>query len=157
MIDEYDVPLENAYFRGFYQQMIDFMHSLFESALKSNPHLYFAVITGCLRITKESIFTGLNNFDNISILSKLYDEYFGFSQNDIDELLDNYNLSRKKETIQKWYDGYRFGKTEIYNPWSIVNYVKALTADAEEPPRTYWSTTSSNNIIRALIENETYP
>ena len=152
LIDEYDVPLENAYFNGFYQQMIDFIRSLFESALKTNPHLYFAVITGCLRITKESIFTGLNNFDNVSILSKIYDEYFGFTRKDVDELLVNYDLTDKKEIIQKWYDGYLFGKTEIYNPWSIINYVKALTADPNEVPRTYWSNTSSNNIIHALIE-----
>ena len=152
LIDEYDVPLENAYFNGFYQQMIDFIRSLFESALKTNPHLYFAVITGCLRITKESIFTGLNNFDNVSILSKIYDEYFGFTRKDVDELLASYDLTDKKEMIQKWYDGYLFGKTEIYNPWSIINYVKALTADPNEVPRTYWSNTSSNNIIHALIE-----
>ena len=152
LIDEYDVPLENAYFSGFYQQMIDFIRSLFESALKTNPHLYFAVITGCLRITKESIFTGLNNFDNVSILSKIYDEYFGFTRKDVDELLASYDLTDKKEIIQKWYDGYLFGKTEIYNPWSIINYVKALTADPNEAPGTYWSNTSSNNIIRALIE-----
>ena len=152
LIDEYDVPLENAYFNGFYQQMIDFIRSLFESALKTNLHLYFAVITGCLRITKESIFTGLNNFDNVSILSKIYDEYFGFTRKDVDELLVNYDLTDKKEIIQKWYDGYLFGKTEIYNPWSIINYVKALTADPNEVPRMYWSNTSSNNIIHALIE-----
>ena len=152
LIDEYDVPLENAYFNGFYQQMIDFIRSLFESALKTNPHLYFAVITGCLRITKESIFTGLNNFDNVSILSKIYDEYFGFTRKDVDELLASYDLTDKKEIIQKWYDGYLFGKTEIYNPWSIINHVKALTADPNEAPGTYWSNTSSNNIIRALIE-----
>ena len=152
LIDEYDVPLENAYFNGFYQKMIDFIRSLFESALKTNPHLYFAVITGCLRITKESIFTGLNNFDNVSILSKIYDEYFGFTRKDVDELLASYDLTDKKEMIQKWYDGYLFGKTEIYNPWSIINYVKALTADPNEVPRTYWSNTSSNSIIHALIE-----
>ena len=152
LIDEYDVPLENAYFNGFYQQMIDFIRSLFESALKTNLHLYFAVITGCLRITKESIFTGLNNFDNVSILSKIYDEYFGFTRKDVDELLVNYDLTDKKEIIRKWYDGYLFGKTEIYNPWSIINYVKALTADPNEVPRMYWSNTSSNNIIHALIE-----
>ena len=152
LIDEYDVPLENAYFNGFYQQMIDFIRSLFESALKTNLHLYFAVITGCLRITKESIFTGLNNFDNVSILSKIYDEYFGFTRKDVDELLVNYDLTDKKEIIRKWYDGYLFGKTEIYNPWSIINYVKALTADPNEVPRMYWSNTSSNNIIHALIK-----
>ena len=157
LIDEYDVPLENAYFNGFYQKMIDFIRSLFESALKTNPHLYFAVITGCLRITKESIFTGLNNFDNVSILSKIYDEYFGFTRKDVDELLASYDLTDKKEMIQKWYDGYLFGKTEIYNPWSIINYVKALTADPNEVPRIYWSNTSSDNIIHALIERADLP
>ena len=152
LIDEYDVPLENAYFQGFYTQMVDFIRSLFESALKTNPSLKFAVITGCLRITKESIFTGLNNLEIISVLTKDYSRYFGFTTQDVKELLEYYHLSEKEDSIRQWYDGYLFGDTEIYNPWSIINYVKALLADKEEPPRPYWSNTSSNNIIRSLIE-----
>ena len=152
LIDEYDVPLENAYFRGFYTQMVDFIRSLFESALKTNPSLNFAVITGCLRITKESIFTGLNNLEIISVLTKDYSQYFGFTPQDVGELLEYYHLSEKEDCIRQWYDGYLFGDTEIYNPWSIINYVKALLADKEEPPRPYWSNTSSNNIIRSLVE-----
>ena len=152
LIDEYDVPLENAYFQGFYTQMVDFIRSLFESALKTNPSLNFAVITGCLRITKESIFTGLNNLEIISVLTKDYSQYFGFTPQDVEELLEYYQLSEKEDCIRQWYDGYLFGDTEIYNPWSIINYVKTLLADKEEPPRPYWSNTSSNNIIRSLIE-----
>ena len=152
LIDEYDVPLENAYFAGFYQEMVDFIRSLFESALKTNPNLHFAVITGCLRITKESIFTGLNNLESISIMDKNYDEYFGFTPNDIDQILQDYQISSKKELLCQWYDGYSFGNTDIYNPWSIINYVKELLSDKDAPPRPYWSNTSSNSIIRSLIE-----
>lgn len=156
LIDEYDVPLENAYFQGFYTQMADFIRSLFESALKTNPSLHFAVITGCLRITKESIFTGLNNFEIISVLTKDYSRHFGFTTQDVKELLGYYHLSQKEDSIRQWYDGYLFGDTEIYNPWSIINYVKALLADEEEPPQPYWSNTSSNNIIRSLIERSDF-
>lgn len=152
LIDEYDVPLENAYFSGFYQEMVDFIRSLFESALKTNPSLHFAVITGCLRITKESIFTGLNNLECISIMDKNYDEYFGFTRNEIDQLLKDYHFTSKKETLCQWYDGYSFGNVDIYNPWSIINYVKELLADKDAPPRPYWSNTSSNSIIRSLVE-----
>lgn len=152
LIDEYDVPLENAYFAGFYQKMVDFIRSLFESALKTNPNLHFAVITGCLRITKESIFTGLNNLESISIMDKNYDEYFGFTKNEIDQILQDYQISSQKELLCQWYDGYSFGNTDIYNPWSIINYVKDLLSDKDAPPRPYWSNTSSNSIIRSLIE-----
>ena len=152
LIDEYDVPLENAYFCGFYQQMADFIRSLFESALKTNPSLYFAVITGCLRITKESIFTGLNNLEVISITNKDYGEYFGFVQPEVDELLSGYGFGRNEELAREWYDGYLFGDTEVSNPWSILNYVKTLCSDPEEFPMPYWSNTSSNDIVRSLIE-----
>ena len=120
LIDEYDVPLENAYYCGFYNEMISFIRSLFESALKSNPSLGFAVITGCLRISKESIFTGLNNLDIISILSTVYNEHFGFTQRDVDKMLSDYHIESKSNLIKEWYDGYVFGKTEVYNPWSGV-------------------------------------
>ena len=115
LIDEYDVPLEDAYFSGYYDRMVTFIRSLFESALKTNPALEFSVITGCLRISKESIFTGLNNLETNSILSNTYSEFFGFVQDEVDELVDFYGLAEKKPDIKRWYDGYLFGKTEVYN------------------------------------------
>lgn len=152
LIDEYDVPLENAYFRGFYEKMIDFLRSLFESALKTNDNLAFAVITGCLRISKESIFTGLNNLEVISILSENYSEYFGFTESEVRAMLEVYGLSDRLEEVKKWYDGYMFGNTEVYNPWSVINYVKAGSSRGNGFPRPYWSNTSSNSIVRELID-----
>lgn len=152
LIDEYDVPLENAYFSGFYDEMIAFLRSLFESALKTNPYLEFAVITGCLRITKESIFTGLNNLKIISVLSDMYDEYFGFTEDEAVKMLTDYGRPEKKDVMKKWYDGYRFGKTEVYNPWSVENYIEAVRANPEALPVPYWANTSSNNIVRSLVE-----
>lgn len=152
LIDEYDVPLENAYFESFYREMANFLRSLFESALKTNPALEFAVITGCLRITKESIFTGLNNLEMSSILNRSYGEYFGFSQEEIDEMLIYYDFVKKKALIRKWYNGYLFGSTQVYNPWSVTNYVKELTASPDEPPAPYWANTSSNSIVKTLVE-----
>lgn len=152
LIDEYDVPLENAYFEGFYDRMISFIRSLFESALKSNPHLEFAVITGCLRITRESIFTGLNNLEIISVLDVSYDEYFGFTQREVDEMLTYYQRESSRKNMATWYDGYRFGNTEVYNPWSVIKYVKALRVDSEAYPSPYWANTSANSIVRNLVE-----
>lgn len=152
LIDEYDVPLENSYFAGFYDEMITFIRSLFESALKTNDSLEFAVITGCLRISKESIFTGLNNLAINSILNVDYSEYFGFTQNEVEQMLEDYDLSHKVSEVKEWYDGYLFGKTEVYNPWSVINYVRALISDPDAFPKPYWSNTSSNSIIRELIE-----
>lgn len=152
LIDEYDVPLENAYFKGFYDEVLDFMRAIFESALKTNPFLEFAVITGCLRISRESIFTGLNNLEIISITSKLYAEYFGFTKSEVADLLQYYHLEDKSEELKRWYDGYSFGKSEVYNPWSVVNYVKNAWLDNTSFPRPYWSNTSSNDIVRKLID-----
>ena len=152
LIDEYDVPLENAYFAGFYDEMITFIRSLFESALKTNDSLEFAVITGCLRISKESIFTGLNNLAINSILNVDYSEYFGFTQNEVEQMLEDYDLSHKVSEVKEWYNGYLFGKTEVYNPWSVINYVRTLISDSDAFPKPYWSNTSSNSIIRELIE-----
>lgn len=137
LIDEYDVPLENAYFRGFYDQMIDFMRTLFESALKTNESLAFGVVTGCLRF---------------SILSPQYSEYFGFTEAEVKTLLQEYQRLDVYEEIRHWYDGYHFGGREIYNPWSILNYVKAAEQDEKSFPRPYWSNTSSNSVVRELIE-----
>jgi len=152
LIDEYDVPLENSYFAGFYKEMIDFIRSIFESALKTNPSLEFAVITGCLRITKESIFTGLNNLEMISILNRSYGEYFGFLQTEIDEMLCYYGLEGQRKLIKEWYNGYLFGNSQVHNPWSVMNYVKALTVAPDELPAPYWANTSSNSIIKSLVE-----
>lgn len=150
LIDEYDVPLENAYYCGFYDKMSDFIRSLFESALKTNPDLEFAVITGCLRISKESIFTGLNNLNVISILSSQYGEHFGFLQKEVDQMLKAYGLTDNRETVKQWYDGYRFGACSVYNPWSVINYVLEISSGGKLP-RPYWSNTSSNSIVRDLI------
>lgn len=152
LIDEYDVPLENAFLRGFYDEMIDFIRSIFESAFKTNGSLEFAVITGCLRISKESIFTGLNNMKIYSVLDKNYDEYFGFTEDDIKRLCDDYNLSHKLDIIRKWYNGYIFGNANVYNPWSVIQYVYDLLADENEYPHAYWANTSSNSIVRSLID-----
>lgn len=152
LIDEYDVPLEDAYFSGYYDKMIIFIRSLLESALKTNPSLGFSVITGCLRISKESIFTGLNNLETNSILSDLYSDSFGFVQAETDELLEYYGVSYKKQEIQQWYDGYTFGNSEVYNPWSVLNQVKVWTKEPGKAPETWWANTSSNNIIKTLVE-----
>ena len=153
LIDEYDVPLENAYFNGFYDEMVSFIRSLFESALKTNESLKFAVITGCLRISKESIFTGLNNLNGVSVLNEDYAEYFGFTQQEVDTLFEFYGITQKREEARRWYDGYLFGNTEVYNPWSIIYYVQDIIYKNTEFPKPYWSNTSSNSIVRELINN----
>lgn len=152
LIDEYDVPLENAFFEGFYKEMVAFIRSLFESALKTNSSLEFAVITGCLRISKESIFTGLNNLKIISILDKQYDEYFGFTDKEVKKICEDYNLSCKYDMIKEWYNGYIFGDTNVYNPWSVILFVGDLNEDEKKFPSSYWANTSSNSIVRKLIE-----
>ena len=151
LIDEYDVPLENAYFRGFYRKMADFIQSLFESALKTNDHLQFAVITGCLRISKESIFTGLNHLNMISILDKKYSEHFGFTETETLQIMDDYGVKKRFPTMKEWYDGYLFGDTRVYNPWSVMKFLYDLHSDIHAFPRPYWINTSSNDIIKDLI------
>ena len=151
LIDEYDVPLEDAYFSGYYDEMAGFIRALFESSLKTNPALEFSVITGCLRISKESIFTGLNNLEVNSILSKTYSEMFGFVQEEVDQLMDYYEIEDKKDIMKKWYDGYLFGNAEVYNPWSVLNQVKAWDVDNDDFAKAWWANTSSNSIIRTLI------
>ncbi len=152
LIDEYDVPLENAYFQGFYDKMAALIRSLFETALKTNESLEFAVITGCLRISKESIFTGLNNLKILSVTSASCAEHFGFTPAEVTKILEDYGLEDNQENVQKWYDGYRFGETEVYNPWSVINYVDSCYHDKNALAKPYWSNTSSNSIVRMLIE-----
>ena len=151
LIDEYDVPLENAYYAGFYNEMITFIRSLFESALKTNPYLEFAVITGCLRISKESIFTGLNNLKMISIMSEEYSEHFGFVEREVEAMLKFYGRESHMDTMKAWYDGYLFGNTEVYNPWSVINFVDKLCVNENAFPTAAWSNTSSNSIVKDLI------
>lgn len=152
LIDEYDVPLENAFFEGFYDEMISFMRSLFESALKTNPSLEFGVITGCLRISRESIFTGLNNLKIISILDDKYAEHFGFTDEEVIKICDDYNMQLKYDTIKQWFNGYIFGETNVYNPWSVMQYIDDLKANINRLPKSYWANTSSNSIVKSLVE-----
>ena len=152
LIDEYDVPLENAHFAGFYEQMTALLRSLFESALKTNENLEFAVMTGCLRISRESILTGLNNLKIMSITADTYAEYFGFTPDEVEAMLRFYDLEMNLKTVQRWYDGYQFGSTEVYNPWSVINYVDSCRTNKDAFARPYWSNTSSNSIVRTLVE-----
>jgi hypothetical protein len=131
--------------------MIDFIRSLFESALKTNINLEFAVITGCLRISKESIFTGLNNLDIISIMDERYGEYFGFTEDEVRTLTEYYGCESRFDDMKLWYDGYQFGKTEVYNPWSVIKFMADMEANINAFPKPYWANTSSNSIVRDLI------
>ena len=151
LIDEYDVPLENAYFNGFYDEMINLIRSVFESVLKTNSSLEFAVLTGCLRISKESIFTGLNNLSVCSIMNNGYSKYFGFTEDEVIKMLDYYGKAKELPELKKWYDGYRFGTTDIYNPWSIVKFIQSTLNEEEQSFLPYWSNTSSNAIVHKLI------
>ena len=152
LIDEYDVPLDKAFQAGYYNEMISLIRNLLGNALKTNDSLYFSVLTGCLRISKESIFTGLNNPKVHTISDVRYDEYFGFTNADVDELLDFYGLSVYKDTIRDWYDGYRFGDTDVYCPWDVINYCDELLADPGAEPENYWANTSGNDLIRRLLK-----
>lgn len=152
LIDEYDVPLENAYHEGFYDDMTNLIRSCFESALKTNPSLEFAVLTGCLRVSRKSIFTGLNNLKTYSITKNKFSQYFGFTQAEMQEILQNFSLEQYAGTIAKWYDGYRFGLTEIYNPWSVLNCIDSYLQNDMVACEPYWSNTSSNRIVKRLIE-----
>lgn len=152
LIDEYDVPLENAWFEGFYEPMVKFIRSIFESSLKTNDHLALAVVTGCLRISKESIFTGLNNLNVVSILSIGFGEYFGFTPEEVEEMLEFYEIDSYKEMAKRWYDGYLFGDEEVYNPWSVINFVYNMVDGSAKFAKPYWSNTSSNSIVRDLVE-----
>ena len=148
LIDEYDVPIQNSYIRGFYDEAINFIRAFLQAALKDNNYLEFAIITGCLRVSKESIFTGLNNLDIYSILDKRYSEHFGFTQIELDEILKYYELEDKKDVLKEWYDGYKFGVSDIYNPWSILKYTSQLQDNKDKLPEAYWVNTSGNDIVK---------
>ena len=152
LIDEYDVPLAKANENGYYDQMVMLIRNMFDQALKTNHNLKFAVLTGCLRIAKESIFTGLNNMKVLSITDVRFDEYFGFMDTEVQEMLEYYDLSEHYSTIKEWYDGYRFGKTEVYCPWDVLCYCDALCSDRSASPEAYWSNTSGNEAIRHFLE-----
>ena len=153
LIDEYDVPLDKAFQGGYYDEMAALIRSLLGNALKTNDSLYFAVLTGCLRISKESIFTGLNNLKVHTISDVRYDEYFGFTNADVDEMLAFYGLSTYKDVIRGWYDGYRFGDTDVYCPWDVINYCDELLAAPSTPPKNYWANTSGNDLIRRMLQH----
>lgn len=152
LIDEYDVPLDKAFSHGYYDEMVSMLRGLFGQALKTNEFLYFAVLTGCLRISKESIFTGLNNFKVLSITDVRFHEYFGFSDNEVKRLLHEYGLAEHYEEIRDWYDGYRFGNMDVYCPWDVINHVDRLTVDPEAQTQAYWINTSSNDLVKRFID-----
>ncbi len=155
LIDEYDVPLDKAYQKGYYQQMVTLIRSLFSQVLKTNKNLYFAVITGCLRIAKESIFTGLNNFKVRTISDVGYADYFGFTADEVRELLFYYGLEEKFEMFREWYDGYRFGEVEVYCPWDVINQCDKLLESEDAPMEAHWENSSSNAIVQDILETAT--
>ena len=151
LIDEYDVPLAKANERGYYGQMVWLIRNLFEQALKTNEHLYFAVLTGCLRVARESIFTGLNNPKIFSVSTVRFDEYFGFTDQEVREMLVYYGLENRYGAVKEWYDGYRFGNVDVYCPWDVINYCDELTDAPDMEPKDYWSNTSGNEVIRHFL------
>lgn len=152
LIDEYDVPLAKAFERGYYDRMVLLVRNLFECALKTNDSLKFAVLTGCMRISKESIFTGLNNLKVLSVTDVQFEEAFGFTDGEVKKMLEYYGLLGHYEEIKEWYDGYQFGNKKVYCPWDVINYCDALLADPDAQPQNYWSNTSSNDAVRRFIE-----
>lgn len=152
LIDEYDVPLAKAYEQGYYDEILFLIRNILEQALKTNDNLHFAVLTGCLRLSKESIFTGLNNLKVLSITSPRFNEYFGFTDSEVREMLEYYGLGFKYDTVREWYDGYRFGNADVYCPWDVISYCDELTDDPSTEPKDYWSNTSSNHVIKRFLK-----
>ena len=151
LIDEYDVPLDKAFQNGYYEEMVSLIRGLFGQALKTNEFLQFAVLTGCLRISKESIFTGLNNFKVMSITDSRFDEQFGFTDKEVRMLLSDYGMDSHFDEIKEWYDGYHFGRADVYCPWDVINHVDHLRDDSDAKPQTYWINSSGNSLVRRLI------
>ena len=152
LIDEYDVPLDKAYQNGYYHEMVSLIRGLFGQVLKTNDYLQFAILTGCLRISKESIFTGLNNFKVLPIMDTRFDEQFGFTDSEVEELLAAYNLDSHFTEIKEWYDGYHFGNADVYCPWDVINYVDLLRFDPTAKPQDFWSNSSGNALVRSFID-----
>ena len=152
LIDEYDVPLDKAYQNGYYHEMVSLIRGLFGQALKTNDYLQFAILTGCLRISKESIFTGLNNFKVLSFMDTRFDEQFGFADSEVEELLAAYNLDSHFTEIKEWYDGYHFGNADVYCPWDVINYVDLLRFEPTAKPQDFWSNSSGNALVRRFID-----
>ena len=152
LIDEYDVPLAKAFEQGYYDQMIVLIRNMFEQGLKTNGNLFMAVLTGCMRVSKESIFTGLNNLRVLSIADVRFDEYFGFTDKEVREMLAYYDKFSYYETVREWYDGYRFGAVDVYCPWDVINYCDLLRSNPKAQPQNYWCNTSSNDAVRRFIE-----
>ena len=152
LIDEYDVPLDKAYYHGYYPQMIDLIRAMFQAALKTNSSLFFAVLTGCLRVSKESIFTGLNNFDVNSIIDVEHDEQFGFTEAEVQELLQYYDREAAAPVMKAWYDGYRFGNADVYCPWDVINYAKKLLANPQAEPQAFWINSSGNDLVKRFVD-----
>ncbi len=151
LLDEYDVPLDKAFQNGYYQEMVSLIRAIFGNALKTNDYLKFAVLTGCLRVSKESIFTGLNNFKVLSITDMRLDEQFGFTEAEVKKLLQHYHLEEHLAETKAWYDGYRFGNADIYCPWNVINHVDLLRFDAGAEPQSYWSNSSGNDLVKLFI------
>ena len=151
LIDEYDVPLDKAFQNGYYKEMVSLIRGLFGQALKTNEFLQFAVLTGCLRISKESIFTGLNNFKVMSITDTRFDEQFGFTDSEVKQLLSDYGMDSHFDEVKEWYDGYHFGRADVYCPWDVINHVDHLRDDSDVKPQTYWINSSGNSLVRRLI------
>ena len=152
LIDEYDVPLDKAFQHGYYREMTALIRSLFSQALKTNDALYFAVLTGCLRVSKESIFTGLNNFKVLSVADARYDEHFGFTDAEVKQLLQDYCLEGHLKETKEWYDGYRFGQIDVYCPWDVINHVDRLRGEPDAEPQAYWINTSSNDLVKRFVD-----
>ena len=152
LIDEYDVPLDKAFQHGYYKEMVALIRGLFGQALKTNDYLQFAVLTGCLRVSKESIFTGLNNFKVLSITDSRFDEHFGFTDAEVKTLLDDYNLTAHYGETREWYDGYRFGSVDVYCPWDVINHVDRLCGEPNAEPQAYWINTSGNDLVRRFVD-----
>lgn len=152
LIDEYDVPLSKAMEQGYYDEMVHLIRNMFEQALKTNSSLYFSVLTGCLRVSKESIFTGLNNTNIFAVTDPACDTCFGFTDDEVKEMLEYYELSDRYAVIKEWYDGYRFGETDVYCPWDVISYVNKLRIDRTAPPKDFWANTSGNDVVKRLLE-----
>ena len=152
LIDEYDVPLDKAFQNGYYKEMVSLIRGLFGQALKTNEFLQFAVLTGCLRVSKESIFTGLNNFEINSIVDIDHDEQFGFTDDEVMKLLSDYDRSERYPDVKEWYDGYHFGNADIYCPWDVINFAKKLVSDSAARPSAFWINSSGNDMVKCFVD-----